>query len=391
MRKMIAVFTALCMLLCAGAAHAEFAAEDLLADYEEALRVLEECHPAFPVILQRHPDYADLCEAGRNRLREGRGHSAGELNTVLKTLFGQLGNPGHLSMMEPGLYQDYVRWIGQGMIPEDSREYRLVTDEQTRKTYDAMVGFSAAAEDSGDRQLPLVSYDPNRALLRIRFSSFASGLMERDRDVVTEAVRAHPEVRHIVFDICGNRGGADAYWAENIVAPFGESVNWERRIFFGDNELSRESGWMEDAVPFSMVESGSVPAFVTELGLTHMLALSGRIDPPEDGDRILRTDAKRWVLTDETTFSSADAFAAFCKQTGWATLVGRRTMGDGDGMGPCLVRLPKTGLLMRFSAETAANSDGSMNMLYGTIPDHPVKPKDQIFQAFLRLLDSLPE
>ena len=391
MRRIIAVLAALCVLLYAGTVRAEFSAGDLLADYEEALRLLEECHPAFPEILQRHPDYGDLCEAGRNRIREGRVHSAGELNAALKTLFRQLGNPGHLAMMEPGLYRDYVRWIGQGMIPEDSREYRLVTDEQTRETYASMEGFSAAAEDPGDRFLPLVSYDPGRALLRIRFSSFASELAERDRNVVAEAVRAHPDVRHIVFDICGNRGGADAYWAYNIVAPFGEPVNWERRIYFGDNEITRENGWMEGAVPVSALESGSVPAFVTEMGLTHMRVLSNRIGLPEDSGRILRTGAKRWVLTDETTFSSADAFAAFCRQTGWAELAGRRTMGDGDGVGPCLARLPKTGLLMRFSAETAANSDGSMNMLYGTVPDHPVKPKDQVFRAFLRLLDSLPE
>ncbi len=92
---------------------------------------------------------------------------------------------------------------------------------------------------------------------------------------------------------------------------------------------------------------------------------------------------KKWVLTSERVYSSADKFANFCKRTGWATIIGTRTGGDGLGSTPVLLMLPDSGLLIRFSAEVGENPDGSMNAAVGTLPDVVCKSKD----AFDRCLE----
>ena len=50
-------------------------------------------------------------------------------------------------------------------------------------------------------------------------------------------------------------------------------------------------------------------------------------------------------------------------------LVGGRTKGDGKGVSPILITLPKTGLLVRFSGVAVESSDGNKNAITGTRPD----------------------
>ena len=136
----------------------------------------------------------------------------------------------------------------------------------------------------------------------------------------------------------------------------------------------------------SSLDDKEVPDFVGELGMTHARTEAITIERAGE-DRAIHTDAKRWVLTDEYVYSAADGFAGFCKQTGWATLIGRRTRGDGGSAAPCLIRLPETGLLMRFTVTADANSEGKLNTLYGTIPDIPSKPSETPRDTLLRVID----
>ena len=59
----------------------------------------------------------------------------------------------------------------------------------------------------------------------------------------------------------------------------------------------------------------------------------------------------------------------FCKNTKFATVVGENTGGDGGGRNVCVVKLPVSGLLLRFRAMHVLNPDGSSNVESGTVPD----------------------
>jgi len=109
------------------------------------------------------------------------------------------------------------------------------------------------------------------------------------------------------------------------------------------------------------------PSFLEEFGMDYFCESGVRIEGKPQTEEWMT--ASRWVLIDEMVYSSADTFARFCKKTGWATLVGRVTKGDGDGQGPVFVSLSNTGLLIQFSSTTGINLDGSCNTVYGTAPD----------------------
>ena len=151
----------------------------------------------------------------------------------MSDLFARLGNPGHLSMIGPEDYQLYRQLAELGIYGKESVEYRLLHDQRTQAVYREMIQESEKkkAEDVSSLYVPFVTWDPDRRILCIRIQSFKSTLIERDRNILADAVSTHPEVQHIVFDICGNGGGSDYYWMKNLVAPFGEKVSFEKRVY----------------------------------------------------------------------------------------------------------------------------------------------------------------
>lgn len=387
MKKTVLLLSVLYIVFCSAAAYSEIVNEDLLSDYDDALRCLEEYNPCLPVIRQQYPDYDVLCEEYRNMVRTN-GKTPKDLYAILSDLFLRIGNPGHLSVLGPEDFDSYKSVAEQGYFDGDP-ELWMLSDERTCATYAAMARTAQGKDvDLRNYFIPSVSYDSERDLLLIRIPSFKSELINRDQDLLVQAVRSHPEAKHIVFDIRGNAGGSDDYWISLLVAPFGERISFDSQVFFKDNVLTRDYGLMEEAEAVAAQNTETVPPFVEELGLTYTVSWTYTITPPAEENRKIQTDARRWILTDESVFSTADGFAGFCKQTHWATIVGKRTKGDGGAIRPFLVRLPKTGLLLRFTAAVSANEDGSLNTLFGTSPDIPSKPSESAYDTLLRLIDS---
>ena len=87
---------------------------------------------------------------------------------------------------------------------------------------------------------------------------------------------------------------------------------------------------------------------------------------PEDSGSVFR--GRIWLITGQSVYSSSEAFAVFCRETGFATLVGQRTGGSNSG-GAILYELPASHLLIQFDVEYCLNGDGSCNMEMGTAPD----------------------
>ncbi len=271
MKKMIALTAALCVLVCS-AACAEPAGGGFLADFDTAVRYLEEYNPFLPVIRQQVPGFDALCAELREKVRTSCS-STGTLYQVLSDLFARIGNPGHLAMIDRKHYWNYV-WLAEARGRfADGPATRLLDESRTCDLYEVQSRPEETDEPDPEKRNPVsVSYDPGRKMLYICIRSFSEMLMERDRDLLFTAFRDHPDAKHIVFDICGNSGGSDYYWEDLLVAPFGETVTYSHRAFFTDNQLTEDYGLMEAAVPVSTLGSEEIPAFVEDLGLTHTLS-----------------------------------------------------------------------------------------------------------------------
>ena len=94
-----------------------------------------------------------------------------------------------------------------------------------------------------------------------------------------------------------------------------------------------------------------------------------------------------WVLIDEKVYSASENFVMFCKNTGFTTLVGTATGGDGGIADPLLVALPNSGLIIRFSIFYGLNADGSGNEAKGTTPDITIAEDGDALEECFRLIE----
>ncbi len=366
----------------------DFSRQELLADYDFFWDALWENDPFLPVMEEAGLRLAALQREGRETV-EKRCASAGDLLNVLQDQTARMGNLAHLGMLGLAVFQEYEELVEAGTFSSGSVEALWVRDPQTIHTYGLLDPGPAPVVSSAALPEAEIAYDAEQQILYFHFRTFRHALVERDRALVAQAVRAHPEARHIIFDITGNGGGSAYYWIENIVAPFGGSNQYSRTLYFKLSPLNCRYGLEEGAEALEAASAAGLPPFVEKLGLTHRIRDVMLLPGAGEAEQC-SSAARRWLLIDGTVFSAADSFAAFCKESGWATVVGTPTRGDGGGIRPFLIRLPHTGLLARFSTIAAANDDGSLNAVTGTRPDFYPKPRERALDACLRLIRSSP-
>ena len=373
MRKALPLLLALAVLLCAcgGTLRASDSAEEQTSyekDYTYLWEQLEESYPYLPYLRSRGLDTDEIRTRYAQELRGIQ--SDGAFLLLLNRMFSELGHFAHLDGISPEAYRMYRSIFLENeeaaalLFTEGFREVLL--DERLSSLYQADVEHPLAQQSTTILPQASVFYYPDCKALRLRLPSFSQELVTQDRYLVADALTRYPEAEHILFDITGNTGGSDLYWMENLVAPFGGDFTFEYRNFYRDSPLfDRYYGSLATSAEAKPVD---VPAWAAELGLdrvdvstlsTSQFAYRGSVE----------SCAQRWLVVDGAVFSAADKFAAFCAATGWATVVGRRTAGDGLGLTPVLLLLPESGILVRFAITAGENPDGSMNAALGTSPE----------------------
>ena len=344
-----------------------------LEDYREFWEILENDYPYLPYLETRYPNL--------NETRESFEAVAAQTDNVddfiklLHTVCRRLGNFAHLNVIEPGFYQycyaacvnDQEQSENAGLIP-----YREALTDPTISSVYQPAPADYAQEKSV--QLPEVEvryYEDCDALLLV-INTFDYAVVERDRTVLTDALTQYPNTKHIIFDIRQNGGGDTTYWWQNLVEPLGGNrSNYFERMYYRDTPRITPFFSYFDSVPVSELED--VPDWVEELKLDRCILTEHDTEsvPSTNVDPLPGSDAKRWVIVGQTVYSSAEAFTIFCKCTGWATVVGSTTGGDGIGVSPVFVKLDNTGVLIRFTAHVGENPSTGLPSAYGgTVPDH---------------------
>lgn len=372
----------------------DFTKEELLADYDYMWEVLEENYLFFGTIEDHGIDVESLKQDTRQQIEQQVTDLSGFVVT-LNYLFQQMQFFAHLGLLEADAYDVMYEYYCDTMIEEESTHAWRTSLEnpQTRIVYDYMKEKESIDHVVKNESFPQASYDASRKTVMFQIPTFTHMYVERDKNFFVDYLKSLDgmEIEHIIFDITGNRGGSDYYWEENIAAPFGGNYEWIYYLYLKDTPLVQDyffNGQIKVMPLSDLPEDHIPPLFIEELGLTHFIRIQWQIsNDPVFGQEIL--NAKRWVLIDEKVYSAADTFCAFCKATGWATLVGRRTLGDGIGYAPILETLPNTGLLICFSGVAGESEDALLNAVAGTAPDYYTDAKkfEDPVTACRRLID----
>jgi len=340
----------------------EFTREELLEDYDQLWDTIEENYPFLPVLEEHGIDCAQLREHYREELSSCSDDLQG-FAALLRRMFRQMENLAHLGLAEEDVVWTYV----------DSQSmpwYELAAAPQTQASY---AQLSQGKEYDAEAEYPEVktNYFPDCQAAYFHFPSFDYFLTKRDSTVIADYLSTLDGVEHVIIDITGNSGGSTDSIYQNIIEPLGGEASWTTYSFFAESPLTEKfiiSGREDRVKPLSELPEDAVyPEFAERLGMTHFIADTYILPGDNPG---CAPGAKRWLLVDKFVYSSSESFARFCKDTGWAALVGTRTAGDGDNFASVMFSLGSTGLLVRFSTTSSANADGSLNSEAGTMPDY---------------------
>ncbi len=339
----------------------------LYDDYTFLWQALETDYPYLSYLKQKGVNVDRIRERYAKQMEQV--YDPDQFLTVLDKMFKELNNTAHLGTINPFLYHEY--YLPYVLDPTVSSYApaaifrKALQNPDLSDIYTPPTSYDEVAEEYiGLFPSPNVSYYEDCKTVCFTIKTFLYETVARDRDLVTETMSKYPDAENIIFNIIGNGGGSDAYWIENLVEPFEGDNCFTWREFYRDTPLNREyiESYAEESFPVS--EADDVPDWAKELGFDRYICSSLHIK----GKGLVQSSAKRWVLVNGKVYSASEKFVCFCKATGWATVAGTKTLGDGLGTTPILLLLPKSGILVRFNNTAGETPDGGMT-IEGTTPD----------------------
>lgn len=155
---------------------------------------------------------------------------------------------------------------------------------------------------------------------------FRNELIESDAQVIKPFLESISNAKKLIIDIRGNGDGDTGYWSDNIVSMLA------KKDYCASNYLLFRGGsfcepfvkcalgqYYDSLMPIDMLpELSNLP---TEVKTDFKYFATQKMDfkPQNPVD----FSGKIYLLVDGVVFSSAEAFAEFCKETEFATIVGR--------------------------------------------------------------------
>ncbi len=385
--------------------------EQMVSDYDAMWKAVKESYPFWGVLARSKPDDPDYYEAIISDYREqlqcveaGSDEAMDKfLEIVACSLYDVCGTVGHVSIINPNyfkgldVYKEYAEempevkpWVDVIEKPEVIFFYKyydyLITLSPEDKSNDG-------SQDEKSMEQPELEGEPVSANLKtnileegktayIRVNSFDNAYINDDLPKIQAFLVKVKNYQNLIIDIQANGGGNTAYWEEAFVRPnIAEPVSTRLVRLMKDTELTRQfymAGYKNSLLSPEEVKNDAKFTKLTkeDLGdLTLARELSDTIEPKKS-EKLF--NGKVWLLVGPSVYSSAEAFAVFCKDTGFATLVGQTTGGSDSG-GPILFELPISHLLIQFDVEYCLNADGSCNQEMGTVPD--IETEDALLEV----------
>ncbi|MBI9012645.1 MAG: hypothetical protein JEZ08_10490 [Clostridiales bacterium] len=366
-----------------------------LQDYDYLWVSLEESYPYFGVLERSGIDWVSVKHDYREMIKNTYMDNS-VFSKLLDQMLDEFRGNGHLNVISRDFYHmaRYVysdsgttEWLS---ILEKPRSEVFYNYDENH--FDANESFN-----NGNIESELFQEE---GILYINVKSFRYENIEHEQDILFDLYEQIEAYDDLIIDIRENRGGATRYFSRNIVEPLiNEPLYIEEYMLYSENdynkpfiecaieklknnnetELSQRYGEILslDQMPeFEMINESDL------LNLNRVIKFSTQFVPNNE----FEFNGRIWVLVGNRVYSASDAFAQMCEQTGFATLVGHSTGGDGVGLDPILISLPESGIIIRFSTHYGLNLNGQNNEEFGTTPDILLDYDDSAYEKVLELI-----
>ncbi|MCI8802741.1 MAG: peptidase S41 [Oscillibacter sp.] len=390
-----AALLALCLLLSGCAAPAEpeskwdpalknalgLTQEQRLEDYDYFVKTLKDSYLCLGLRDRENPDdpAEGIFQEYRKMIEESDSDQA--FYSALYSSRFRLGSYGHFWIIEPESYYEMLDWCKN----EDTtgREHWKELTEASEAQYEKLKtylddlgdegGGSWSEGESGENLHTLLL--PEEGIAYLKVDSFLTDYdpdYQKEAQAIRDFYNAAGDCTDLIIDLTDNSGGNEGYWQNLLTAPLTDApLSCTNYALLADSENNRpyidNVFAPSDLHPIS--ELPDLPKLERD-GLeaaTHFVESTLHVEPAAERAAF---HGRVWLLVGPMVYSASESFSVFCQATGFATLVGQQTSGDGIGaLDPVMMRLPNSGILIQYTMMYGLNPDGSSSEEAGTTPD----------------------
>jgi hypothetical protein len=355
----------------------ELSMEEKLEDFEYLYTIISDNYPFLKVNervnginwLEQKTKYVELVKASNNDM-----DFMYNISTIVKDL-----NNGHTHVIDK---ENFTRYYTVYTNPKQGKSLKPWAKVFKNKTVLEWYGFkeneSADTKKQGFFELNTPAFisdiiTPNEVAY-LKINQMNGERIEEDGKEIRNFYEKIKDYNKLIIDIRGNGGGNDLYWIENVIEPLAkERTSVDNYIFTrGKYGKSFYKARRIKQSPIAIIAKSILEDFPEEVNTDFdYYYISSRVVVPKDP---VDFNGKIYLLVDKAVYSSSESFASFCKDSGFATLVGSTTGGDGIGIDPLFFSLPNSGIVVRFSSLLALNGDGTINEEVQTTPNIEIDP-----------------
>lgn len=375
-------------------------AEDLDFLYEQ----LKENFPYFNVIKRMiNIDFEDEYKKFSKEAIESKNDA--EFFVLLETFMRRMESIGHLSLFSPLDYFPYVEMYQEAAKEENDaqgRMYKMAEAYGNKKSQESYTKMNEIFNPVFERVQQYYSEKNNDIKEEIKenikteiieegktayiyVGSFDMSLYDEDKKKLFDFYSQVENYENVIFDFTENGGGGMFYFDDLIAAP---NIDKELKVpcygFIKNGEYNIKFLGSEDFEPISTMPK--LPKMNKDdfenLDLVSKFEYS--IYPLSDKKML---NGKIWILINENVFSSSEYAAMFTKYSGFATLVGTQTGGDGIGVDPLPIVMPNSGFIVRYSPIYGTTADGASSQEFGTTPDFISPEGESPLETCLKLIN----
>lgn len=225
----------------------------------------------------------------------------------------------------------------------------------------------------------------------INIEEFDMSSYDEDKEILYDFYNQIANYEHLIFDISENPGGGMSYFTDLLVAPnISQTLSAPVYEFAKAGQNNTDFLQLEKGISSGEWRPVSEAPVLPRMNADDLKELdyfsdSSYIVDPIFKDKIFKGEI--WLLVSAKNYSSSEFAAMFSKNTGFATLVGTNTDGDGIGTDPAFIVLPNSGVVVQYSPIYGTTADGANSEEYGTKPDYESPTGETPLDTCLKLIE----